>query len=63
MGIVVKAQAVEVVKRYNREKGYKVNNITGDFFPALDRKVREIIEKAVDRADENKRRSVMGRDV
>ena len=63
MGIVVKAQAVEVVRRYNREKGYKVNNITADFFPALDKKVRALIEKAVERAKENNRKSVMGRDV
>jgi histone H3/H4 len=61
--IVVKSQIAGVVKKINEEKGYRVDNITSDFAPALDRKVRSMIEQAVRRAHENNRRTLMGRDV
>ena len=59
----MKSQIADIVKKINQEKGYKVDNITSDFAPALDRKVHEVIEQAVKRAHENGRRTLMGRDV
>lgn len=61
--VVVKAQITAMVKELSEEKGYKVDNITTDFAPALDEKVRAIVKKAVERAQQNNRRTLMGRDV
>lgn len=61
--VVVKSQIAGIVKKINDEKEYRVDNVTLDFAPALDRKVRELIETAVERAHQNNRRTLMGRDV
>ncbi len=37
--------------------------VSSDFYEALNKKVREVIERAVKRAVENNRTTVMGRDV
>ncbi len=61
--VVVKSQIAGIVKKINDEKGYRVDNVTTDFAPELDRKVRQLIETAVERAHANNRRTLMGRDV
>ncbi len=63
MHLVVKTGAIAAVKQYNKEKGYKVNNIDSSFIPALNKKLQKVIEEAVDRAQENQRKTLMGRDV
>ncbi|MBT3297926.1 DUF1931 domain-containing protein [archaeon] len=40
-----------------------VDNISADFLDKLDEEVKSIIVKACQRAKENNRRTVMGRDV
>jgi len=61
--LIVKAQAVEKVRKFNKEKSLGVDNITTDFFAALDEKVNKVIEEAVLRAKDNNRKTLMGRDV
>lgn len=63
MHLVVKTGAIAAVKQYNKEKGYKVNNIDSSFIPALNEKLQKVIEEAVDRAHDNQRKTLMGRDV
>lgn len=52
--IVVKSQVKEVIRSYN---------ISGDFVDVLDKKVKRLIEDAVERAEANGRKTVMGRDI
>ena len=61
--IVVKTQVNALAKKINREKGYRVNNVSDDFAAALDRKVREVIGEGVERAHQNLRKTVMGKDI
>ncbi len=61
--IVVKTQVSALAKKINKEKGYKVNNVSEDFAVMLDKKVKKLIEEAVERANQNLRRTVMGKDV
>ena len=53
MAIVVKSQIKEVAKM----------NISSDFVPALEEKVKKLIEEAVARADANGRRTLMAKDL
>lgn len=61
--IIVKAQVSELVKRLSRERGLGIDNVTEDFMPALDKKVRRIVDEAVMRAKDNGRKTLMARDV
>ncbi len=61
--VVVKSQINDIVHDINKKKNYKINNVTSDFSDCLDRKVRKIIEDAMERAHENNRKTLMGRDV
>ncbi|MBN1502717.1 DUF1931 domain-containing protein [Candidatus Woesearchaeota archaeon] len=54
MSLVARSRIKEIVGDFN---------IGSDFFPALDREVENIITKAVMRAKENKRRTLMARDI
>ncbi|MBI3052011.1 hypothetical protein HYY74_06180 [Candidatus Woesearchaeota archaeon] len=62
-GIIVKAQVTALVRQLSKEMKLPVNNVTSDYMPALDKKVRKIVEESVMRANENKRKTLMGRDV
>ena len=57
--LVVRTQVKEIMK----ETGLGVENISNDFMDTLDNKVKETIVKACQRAKDNSRRTVMGRDV
>lgn len=61
--IVVKTQINEIVKEIAEKKKLKINNITSDFALQLDNKVKKIIEEAIIRAEQNKRKTLMGRDL
>lgn len=61
--IVVKVKVSELAKQIAKEKGMNIGNVSEDFAVALDREVKEMIEKALARAKENNRRTVMGKDV
>ena len=63
MGLVVKTQIAAVVKEINKAKGFQVNNVAEDFLPAINAKVRKMVEEAVERAQANNRRTLMGRDL
>ena len=63
MSLVVKTQIAAVVKEINKSKSFQVKNVADDFLPAVNAKVREIIEEAVERAQANNRRTLMGRDL
>lgn len=63
MGIIVKTQLTKLVKEANSKKGGQVKNVSEDFLPALDGKVKKLVEEAVDRAHANNRRTLMGRDL
>lgn len=53
MAIIVKSQIKDVAKM----------NISSDFAPALEEKVKKLIEEAVARADANGRRTLMAKDL
>ena len=53
-GIVVKTKIKEIVTDLN---------VAGDVAPALDEKVTEMIEKAVERAKKNQRKTLYARDL
>ena len=61
--IIVKAQVAALVRKISKEKGLEVDNVTSDFMPALDTKVRKLVEEAASRAKENNRRTLMARDI
>lgn len=63
MHLVVKTGVVAAVRQYNKDKEYKISNIDSSFIPALNTKLQKIIEEAVERAKENQRKTLMGRDV
>ena len=63
MGLVVKTQLAAAVKELSKSKGYSINNIGDDFLPAINAKVKKIVEEAIERAHSNSRRTVMGRDI
>jgi len=58
--LVVRSRLKEVVLKYGKDK---VNNVSMDFAQELSKKVEEIIEKAVKRAEQNNRRTVQSRDL
>jgi len=53
MALIVKSQIKEVAKM----------NISSDFAPALEEKVKKLIEEAVARAEANGRRTLMSKDL
>ncbi len=61
--IVVKSQVNEIVREISKRRNFRINNVTSDFPEALDRKVRRMIEEAMERAHGNNRKTLMGRDV
>ena len=54
MYLVTKAQIKQIVGDIN---------ISEDFFPAMNEEVERIIKKALERAKQNSRRTLMARDV
>ena len=54
MYLVTKAQVKQIVGDIN---------ISEDFFPALNQEVEHIIKRALERAKQNNRRTLMARDV
>ncbi|MBU0470728.1 MAG: DUF1931 domain-containing protein [Nanoarchaeota archaeon] len=57
--LTVRTQIKDILK----ESGLKVENISGDFIEKLDEKVKQLILDAANRAKENGRRTVMGKDI
>ena len=60
-GIIVKTKIKEIVKAVDEEN--LVNNISDEVGPALDKKVEEILKRAVQRAKANQRRTLFARDL
>jgi len=54
MSVVVKSKIKEIAETFN---------ISNDFSEALDKEVRNIIKKAISRAEANGRRTVMPKDL
>ena len=51
------------IKEIMRESGLGIENISGDFMDRLDARVKLLVLDALQRAKENGRRTVMGKDV
>lgn len=51
------------IKEIMNESSLGVNNMSGDFVDKLDEKVKQLILEAINRAKENGRKTVMGKDV
>ena len=51
------------VKDLLKESGFGINNISGDFMPTLDEKVKQLVMEAAKRAKDNGRRTIMGKDL
>ena len=57
--LVVRTQVKEIL----HESGLGIDNLSADFMDRLDTKVKQLVLDAVNRAKENGRRTVMGKDV
>ena len=57
--LVVRTQVKEILQ----ESGIGIDNLSADFMDKLDQKVKQLILEAVNRAKENSRKTVMGKDV
>jgi histone H3/H4 len=57
--ITARTQVREILK----ESELGIENMSADFMDRLDLRVKELIVKAAERAKENNRKTVMGRDV
>ena len=57
--ITARTQVKEILK----ESELGIENMSADFMDRLDQRVKELIVKAAQRAKENARKTVMGRDV
>jgi len=60
-GIIVKSQIRKRVKELDKEGN--VNNVAEEVEQALDKKVGDILEKAIDRAKSNQRKTLLARDL
>jgi len=60
-GIIVKSKIREIVKELDPEK--IVNNVAEEFEETLEKKVREDLKKAIERAKANQRRTLLSRDL
>ena len=58
--LVVRTRVKEIVLKYGKDK---VNNMSMDYTTELTKKVEELIEKSVKRAEQNNRRTVQSRDL
>lgn len=54
---------VDVLKKSGCRDAADGVNVGSDFYDALDEKVKDLIERAVERAEDNGRRTVKARDV
>lgn len=54
---------VDVLKKSGVRDAASGVNVGSDFYDALDDRVKDLISRAVDRAEENGRRTVKARDV
>ncbi len=60
-GIVIKSQIRKKVKELDKEK--VIGNVAEEVEPALDKKVEEILAKAIERAKANQRKTLQARDL
>ena len=58
--LVVRTRVKEIVLKHGKDK---VNNMSMDYTTELTKKVEELIEKSVKRAEQNNRRTVQSRDL
>lgn len=61
MTLIVKSNIKKVVKEL--DKGNDVSSVAEEVGVALDKKVEDILEKAIKRAKANKRRTLQARDL
>jgi histone H3/H4 len=61
MGIIIKSKIREVVK--NLDKEGTIGNVAEEVEEALDKKVEEILAKAIERAKANQRKTLQARDL
>lgn len=54
---------VDVLKKSGVREAADGVNVGSDFYDALDEEVKELVERAVERAEENGRKTVKSRDV
>jgi len=60
-GIVVKSKIRETVKKL--DEGKSINNVAEEVEEALDKKVEEVLKKAIERAKANQRKTLLARDL
>ncbi len=60
-GIIVKSKVRQIVKKLDEEG--KINNVAEEVEPELEKKVEEILGKAIKRAKDNQRRTLLARDL
>ena len=60
-GIIVKSKIREIVKKLDETK--EINNVATEVEQELEKKVNEILEKAIKRAKANQRKTLLARDL
>ena len=58
--LVVRTRVKDIILKYGKDK---VNNMSMDYTTELTKRVEELIEKSVKRAEQNNRRTVQSRDL
>ena len=61
MGLINKSQVKKVVKELDKEDA--IGSVGEEVGTVLEKTVQEILEKGIERAKENKRRTLQGRDL
>ena len=60
-GIIVKSQIRKKIKELDEEGN--IRNVAEEVEPALEKKVGEVLSKAIERAKANQRRTLLARDL
>jgi len=61
MGLINKSQVKKVVKELDQEDS--IGSVGEEVGSVLEKKAQEILEKGIERAKENKRRTLQGKDL
>ena len=61
MPLIIKSNIKKVVERLDKEKS--ISAIAEDVWMNLEKRTEEILDKAIKRAKENKRKTLQGRDI
>ena len=63
MALIIKSQIKNTVKELQKGKEEEISSVAEEVGFALERKIEEILSQAIERAKQNKRRTLHSRDI